>query len=202
MSWGDKMNIDLKPLYNRSKEDINISGKYTIPKDYFANNKDVIAINDILVDGYIYLDEEDMLWAKLNITGKIDLKDSISLEDVKYPIKIEFDDMIEENYKKDLKKRIDDILDYFKLEPDNKENRQNLSIVLKKLLEEEKNLNKSEELKSLLLRHKGKDETYLWMKREGNITKIKLDRKYWVTPSKSLINDVEALLGEDTIKIR
>lgn len=101
MSWGDKMNIDLKPLYNRSKEDINISGTYTIPKDYFASNKDVIAINDILVDGYIYLDEEDMLWAKLNITGKIDLKDSISLEDVKYPIKIEFDDMIEENYKKD-----------------------------------------------------------------------------------------------------
>lgn len=60
-----------------------------------------------------------------------------------------FDDIIidrtketKENYKKDLKKRIDDILDYFKLEPDNKENRQNLSIVLKKLLEEEKNLNK------------------------------------------------------------
>lgn len=70
------------------------------------------------------------------------------------------------------------------------------------ILIEEKNLNKSEELKSLLLRHKGKDETYLWMKREGNITKIKLDRKYWVTPSKSLVNDVEALLGEDTIKIR
>lgn len=70
------------------------------------------------------------------------------------------------------------------------------------ILIEEKNLNKSDELKMLLLRHKGKDETYLWMKRDGNITKIKLDRKYWVTPSKSLVEDVELLLGEDTIKIR
>ena len=40
------------------------------------------------------------------------------------------------------------------------------------------------------------------MKRDENITKIKLDKKYWVTPSKSLINDVISLLGEGTIKIR
>jgi DNA polymerase III subunit alpha len=70
------------------------------------------------------------------------------------------------------------------------------------ILIEEHNLNKSEELKSLLMRHKGKDETYLGMKREEEITKIKLDKKYWVTPSKSLINDVISLLGEGTIKIR
>ena len=70
------------------------------------------------------------------------------------------------------------------------------------ILIETHNLNKSDELKSLLLKHGGKDETFLWMKRGEEITKIKLDRKYWVTPSKSLINDVEKLLGEGTIKIR
>lgn len=59
-----------------------------------------------------------------------------------------FDDIIidkrketKENYKRDLKKRIEYILDCFKLEPDDEKTREHLTIILTKLLEGEKEQN-------------------------------------------------------------
>ena len=99
------MDIDLSLLHSRTIDELNISGDYSIPKEYYKDS-DIIGIDNIHVDGYITYDEEDHI--KCHITGKILLEDSISLENVEYPINIEYDDKIEDNCKKS-----ENILDIF-----------------------------------------------------------------------------------------
>lgn len=93
------MDIDLIPLHNRMAEKIDISNIYSIPKQYFGT-MDIKSLNNIKVNGYIYLSpsEEDAI--KCKIEGNMILADSISLEPVEYPFFIEYDDIIEENCKK------------------------------------------------------------------------------------------------------
>ena len=63
-------------------------------------------INNIKVEGKIYQaasdDDEEKFqdYIQYKIKGDIILEDSISLEPVNYPISIEYDDILEENYKK------------------------------------------------------------------------------------------------------
>ncbi len=92
------MNIDLSYLYSRTKEKISIDGVYSLPKSYFENYQEVISIDNIKVDGYLYL-EEDEVKAFCGIDGTIILKDSISLEPISYPISIQYDDFLEETLK-------------------------------------------------------------------------------------------------------
>ena len=97
------MDIDLMPLHNHMVEKIDISNIYSIPKQYFGT-MDIKGLNNIKVNGYIYLSpSEDNLEAdtiKCKIEGNMILADSISLELVEYPFSIEYDDIIEENCKK------------------------------------------------------------------------------------------------------
>ena len=65
-----------------------------------------IEANDIKVNGRIILkeiDENDYLddYLECTIKGKIKVEDSISLEPIDLDIDIEYDDFIDENYKKD-----------------------------------------------------------------------------------------------------
>ncbi|MBR6949099.1 MAG: hypothetical protein IKH54_02830 [Bacilli bacterium] len=99
------MNIDLSLLHTHNIEEIDISNTYDIPKEYYANS-DVLELKNIKVSGKISLasSEEDYDYekdyAKCNISGKIVLEDSISLEPIDYDFQIEYDDFIEENCKK------------------------------------------------------------------------------------------------------
>ena len=93
------MEIDLSYLHSNTIEEIDISGEYEIPNDYYENT-DIIRIEQLKVEGYITYDGEDDK-IKANIKGNLILPDSISLEEVKYPFVIEYDDKIEENCKKD-----------------------------------------------------------------------------------------------------
>ncbi len=99
------MEIDLTLLHSGTIEQINITNLYTIPKEYFSTNQ-VLEINNIKVEGKIYQaasdDDEEKFqdYIQYKIKGDIILEDSISLEPVNYPISIEYDDILEENYKK------------------------------------------------------------------------------------------------------
>ena len=99
------MDIDLSLLQSRTIDELDISGNYLIPEEYYKDT-DIKKINDIEVNGYITYDEEEHI--KCNIKGNIVIEDSISLEDIDYPINIEYDDKIEETHKKN-----ENILDIF-----------------------------------------------------------------------------------------
>ena len=100
------MDIDLSLLHSKTPEEIDITNTYTIPKEYYESTS-VEKIENIKVTGKVYMassiddadEEEDYIKAK--IEGDIILTDSISLEPVSYPISIDFDDILEQNCKKD-----------------------------------------------------------------------------------------------------
>jgi len=97
--------IDLSPLHNNRVNEIDITNTYDIPKEYIYEES-VIEANNIMVDGKIYLkeiDENDYLddYLECTIKGKIKVKDSISMEPIDLDIDTEYNDFIEEIYKKD-----------------------------------------------------------------------------------------------------
>ena len=99
------MDFDLSLLHSQTKEEIDISGTYTIPEEYFSDDS-VIKAENISVEGKVYMvesideieDEADYIKAKIN--GTLIIEDAISLEPLEYPISIEYDDILEENCKK------------------------------------------------------------------------------------------------------
>ena len=86
------MDIDLTLLHSRTEEEISITGVYNIPEEYLDKNL-VISANNIEVDGTVYIDN-DIDKIKCSIKGELEIEDSISLELLKYPISIEYDDKI------------------------------------------------------------------------------------------------------------
>ena len=100
------MEIDLSLLHSKTKEEIDITNTYTIPKEYYESTI-VEKAENIKVTGKVYMaastddadEEEDYIKSK--IEGDIILTDSISLEPISYPISIDFDDILEQNCKKD-----------------------------------------------------------------------------------------------------
>jgi len=94
------MDIDLSLLHSQTIKDIDITNKYSIPTEYFKSYDEIISINDIDVIGKIYMNEENYDHVKCEISGEMILKDSISLEPINYPFSIEYDDILEENCKK------------------------------------------------------------------------------------------------------
>ena len=96
------MEIDLTLLHSNTVEEIDITNIYNIPKEYFENT-DIIALNDVKVEGKIVRKENDDLelvdYIDCKIYGNMIIPDSISLEEVKYPFSIEYDDFLDENYK-------------------------------------------------------------------------------------------------------
>ena len=99
------MNIDLTALHSHVVDKVDITNIYTIPEDYFGTTG-VKKLEDIKVDGYVYLSpseddiEEEVDSINCKIEGNMIIEDSISLEPVQYPFSINYDDIIEENCKK------------------------------------------------------------------------------------------------------
>lgn len=89
------MNIDL----NFSKEYL-INDTIIIPKSYYENSG-VLDIKNLQVNGRFYYDSENELWGDFDIDGILIIKDSISDEDVEYPISIKYSDILDETLKKD-----------------------------------------------------------------------------------------------------
>ena len=94
------MNIDLNLLNNGDLLEIDISGTYKLDKSYYENS-DIIFLDDILVKGMVVRRENDDLdleyYIKCEISGCMQIEDSISLELIEYPFNIKYDDFIDEN---------------------------------------------------------------------------------------------------------
>ena len=99
------MEIDLTLLESGSVNELDITNKYSLPKQYYYNTG-IVSLDDIEVEGKIYrsVAEDDLdelqLYIDCKISGKMILEDSISLEPVEYPFETEYDDILEENCKK------------------------------------------------------------------------------------------------------
>lgn len=84
--------------------DLNFNDSYklnevvNIPKTYFENSS-VKKLDNIKVEGKLYYDPEDNLYADVDISGNMVLADDISLEEVLYPFSIEYNDILDENLK-------------------------------------------------------------------------------------------------------
>lgn len=93
------MDIDLKLLHSKTIDKIDITNKYDIPDQYIDKNL-VLSLKNIQVDGKIYIGSDDEDRIDCTINGNMILEDSISLEPVEYPFSIKYDDILEENSKK------------------------------------------------------------------------------------------------------
>lgn len=93
------MDIDLKLLHSKTVDKIDITNKYDIPDQYIDKNL-VLSLKNIQVDGKIYIGSDDEDRIDCTINGNMILEDSISLEPVEYPFSIKYDDILEENSKK------------------------------------------------------------------------------------------------------
>lgn len=84
--------------------DLNFNNSYklnevvNIPKTYFENSS-VQKLDNIKVEGKLYYDPEDNLYADVVINGNMNLLDDISLEEISYPFNIEYNDILDENLK-------------------------------------------------------------------------------------------------------
>ena len=100
------MNIDLSLLHSSTIDEVEISGEYNIPKEYYGNTG-IVSLDKIKVEGKIKrgISEDDIDefsdYVTCSISGNMIIEDSISLEPVEYPFSTEYDDILEENCKKD-----------------------------------------------------------------------------------------------------
>ena len=101
------MDVDLSLLHSHTVSSIPITGTYEIPKSYYENS-DVISLEPVQVEGEITLDEEDIDHITCTMKGNMVILDSVSLEEVLYPFTIEYDDICDENCKKN-----ENLLDIF-----------------------------------------------------------------------------------------
>ena len=99
------MDIDLSLLHSGTVSEIDITNTYTLTKDYYENTG-VLELKEISVKGKIYQgaaeEEIDAFqdYITCDITGTMVIEDSISLEPIEYSFSTEYDDILEENCKK------------------------------------------------------------------------------------------------------
>ena len=99
------MDIDLTLLHSGTVKEIDITNTYTLEKEYYEST-DVRELKEIKVEGKIYrgaaIDDIDDFqdYIECKITGTMIIEDSISLDPVEYPFSAEYDDILEENCKK------------------------------------------------------------------------------------------------------
>ena len=99
------MEIDLSLLESGTVDSIDITNKYVLPKEYYENTS-ILELKDLKVTGNVYrsISEDDIDelqdYIKCSIEGAMIIEDSISLERIDYPFSIEYDDILEENCKK------------------------------------------------------------------------------------------------------
>ena len=97
--------IDLTKLYSGATDELSFDGEYNIPKEVITDSR-VKELKDVVISNSIIKKIEDDFEISLNITGKMKISDSITLEDVWYPFEIEIDEKLDEFVEND-KKHLD-----------------------------------------------------------------------------------------------
>jgi len=88
--------IKLDELLNGLANSIKIDEEYLFA-DTYLENTEIKELSKISVNGIIYLNSGDELFINVSINGEMTLEDSISLNPIKCPFSIEFDDKVDEN---------------------------------------------------------------------------------------------------------
>lgn len=104
------MQIDLKKLY--TKDYIEIDEDFEIDLNTYQN-KDIVALNNMHTKGRISLNALENLEINLTVTGIMILKDSVTLENIEYPVNIEINEeySLEDQYLAEYYKKEQNILD-------------------------------------------------------------------------------------------
>lgn len=89
------MIIDLTALINRTKEVILIDEIISFNEDYLKDSE-IIKLDSVKVVGDISLNEEDIPFLSLAVSGNMILEDSISLEEISYPFSLKIEEKIED----------------------------------------------------------------------------------------------------------
>lgn len=97
--------IDLTKLYSGAIDELSFDGEYNIPKEVITDSR-VKELKEVVISNSIIKKIEDDFEISLNITGKMKISDSITLEDVWYPFSIEIDEKLDEFVEND-KKHLD-----------------------------------------------------------------------------------------------
>ena len=86
------MQIDITNLLINKVTNLKISDNVIIPKDYLTNTL-IDALNNVLFQGKVNLDEENNVIITGSLSGTMELKDDVTLEQVQY----HFDTNLEES---------------------------------------------------------------------------------------------------------
>ena len=97
--------IDLTKLYSGATDELSFDGEYNIPKEVITDSR-VKELKDVKISNSIIKKIEEDYEISLNITGKMKISDSITLEDVWYPSLIEIEEKLDEFVEND-KKHLD-----------------------------------------------------------------------------------------------
>ena len=91
--------IDLSLLHSNTIDKIEINEEYELDKSYYENT-DIKSLDKIKVKGIITKKDDEEDYINCTITSSMVISDSISLEDIKYPFEVEYDDYLDKNYLK------------------------------------------------------------------------------------------------------
>jgi len=97
--------IDLTKLYSGTVDELSFDGEYIIPKEVITDSR-VKEIDKVIISNSLIKKIEEDFEISLNITGKMKISDSITLEDVWYPFEIEIQEKLDEFLEND-KKHLD-----------------------------------------------------------------------------------------------
>jgi len=88
------MQIDITKLLTNYAYSINVKSDVLIPEELIQDIR-VIKLAELVFDGKAVLDEDDNILITGKLTGKMLLRDDLTLEEVEYPLSIEIEEIIE-----------------------------------------------------------------------------------------------------------
>ena len=90
------MQIDIIKLNQNIEDKIEVDEIIEFPESYYENSE-IQNLENVCVQGEVYLDEERDVEVNFQVSGTMILNDSISLEEIKYPFSLEINEKIEKN---------------------------------------------------------------------------------------------------------
>ncbi len=106
----------MKININNLTDKVYLDEDFTFDKNIY-DNKDIVALNNLHVKGYVGYNTIDNLEIDLNVTGKMVLKDSVTLDNIDYPLdlKIKEEYEVNEEFLKEYTKTEQKTLDIMKI---------------------------------------------------------------------------------------
>ena len=80
--------MDIKELLDNKVSYIDIDNSYIIPKEYYTDTS-IIDLSKVKVLGKLTYPSDDNLLLEIECTGSMTLEDSVTLEEVNYPLNID-----------------------------------------------------------------------------------------------------------------